>query len=143
MSSITEITARAKYFQNQLDNLRKSGMLSRAEHSRYVKEVEEDFNLRHCKRVLGSKRSEMKSVQVSAEYVHRLLEAQSYRCAITGHPLVFPKSLAPNREPKPNDPSLDRIDNSKGYEQGNVRWVVLSKNLEKNRWTDEEVFTTT
>jgi len=37
-----------------------------------------------------------------------------------------------------NDHSIDRIDNSKGYIEGNVQWVHKLANLMKNKFTDEE-----
>ena len=35
--------------------------------------------------------------------------------------------------------SLDRIDNSKGYVQGNVRFVSVMFNFARNKFSDEEV----
>jgi hypothetical protein len=35
-------------------------------------------------------------------------------------------------------PSLDRIDNSKGYERGNVRFTVQWANLKRSFLTDEQ-----
>lgn len=35
--------------------------------------------------------------------------------------------------------SLDRIDNSKGYVQGNVRWVSVMYNFARNKFSDEDV----
>lgn len=41
--------------------------------------------------------------------------------------------------PKPNGMTLDRIDNTKGYEPGNVRWATASEQLEntRNSWLVE------
>ena len=39
----------------------------------------------------------------------------------------------------PNTASLDRIDNSKGYIKGNIRWVSRSINYMKNDMSDDMV----
>ena len=38
-----------------------------------------------------------------------------------------------------NSASLDRIDNDKGYEEGNVRWICMRANRVKGTATDEEI----
>ena len=38
-----------------------------------------------------------------------------------------------------NSASLDRIDNEKGYEKGNVRWICMRANRVKGTATDEEI----
>lgn len=50
---------------------------------------------------------------------------QSGACALTGLPLSFDRG--------DQTASLDRIDNSKGYEVGNVHWVHKDVNLMKNK----------
>jgi len=39
----------------------------------------------------------------------------------------------------PWKPSLDRIDNTKGYVEGNVRFVVSMANMCRNKFDDEDV----
>lgn len=42
-------------------------------------------------------------------------------------------------EQDPSNASLDRIDNSKGYIEGNVRFVALMANLARQSFTDEQM----
>lgn len=58
---------------------------------------------------------------ITIEYVDGLLEKQSFRCALTGWPIVVDDTA-----------SLDRIDSGKGYEAGNVQWVHKDVNIAKN-----------
>lgn len=41
--------------------------------------------------------------------------------------------------PSPWNASLDRIDNAKGYIQGNVRFITVMANLARSTFTDEQV----
>lgn len=52
-----------------------------------------------------------------------LVEFQSYECALSGIPLIF------NGDFNQITASLDRIDNSKGYEVGNIQWVHKEINM--------------
>jgi hypothetical protein len=62
--------------------------------------------------------------------IQRLLLDQNYLCPVTGHVLepVFDG---------PWQPSIDRIDNAKGYEPGNMRVVALIANLAMNVWGEK------
>ena len=60
-------------------------------------------------------------------------------CPILGIPLFIrqgSKELGKN----PNNPSLDRIDSSKGYIEGNVQWVTYQANLNKHVMTMEQLY---
>jgi len=59
------------------------------------------------------------------------------RCAVSGIPFDFTKVGDVKRAPY--QPSLDRIDNSKGYTQDNIRIVCLAVNIAMSDW-GEEVF---
>lgn len=73
---------------------------------------------------------------LSWEDVKTIIEKQDYKCALIGLPLNRIKSRAWD----PLTPSLDRIDNSKGYELGNIRWVCLWANIARHNWTDQEFY---
>lgn len=60
-------------------------------------------------------------------------QVMSDRCAITGVKLDL------SCTGMPLSPSIDRIDNSKGYEPGNIRITSLLYNLMRNKWSDELV----
>jgi hypothetical protein len=52
-----------------------------------------------------------------------LAEFQLFKCALSGIPLIF------NGDFNQITASLDRIDNSKGYEIGNIQWVHKEINM--------------
>lgn len=57
-------------------------------------------------------------------------------CAYTGEKFVL--STTDNGTPKPNYPTLERIDNNKGYEIGNCIWVCHNANFLKSKWEDDQ-----
>lgn len=66
---------------------------------------------------------------VSKEYLWSLYETQNKKCAITRDDI-----------PKIEDASLDRIDSSKPYIEGNVQWVTKQANLSKHVMSMNELF---
>lgn len=76
---------------------------------------------------------------VSNEYLAELLEKQNMKCALSGIDLcVSNYSLGSKRGREESTISLDRIDSSKGYIEGNVQWVHKSINIMKSTLTQEE-----
>lgn len=73
---------------------------------------------------------------VTVEYLWRLWESQGSRCALSGTPIDLPANLGTPAVTAATA-SLDRIDNSKGYIEGNVRWVHKVVNIMRNTLTDE------
>lgn len=69
---------------------------------------------------------------ISLEYVWDLYEKQNRKCALSGVDLSF------SNKTKTTTASLDRIDNSKGYIEGNVQWVHKWINIMRNVLTCEE-----
>ena len=64
---------------------------------------------------------------ITIEYASEIFIKQDKKCAMTGLPLIFKKSQDINRTA-----SLDRIDSSKGYVEGNVQWVHKDINIMKS-----------
>jgi len=62
---------------------------------------------------------------------------KDYRCPVLGITLDF--ITEKKFKPMPNSPSLDRIDNDKGYVKGNVVWVSNKVNLIKSVSTVDEL----
>ena len=77
----------------------------------------------------GSKGRSPLRFEVSIEYLWELFLSQNKCCSLTGLPLEFRRKT--HDEPQPA--SLDRIDSSKGYIEGNVQWVHKDINLMKGR----------
>ncbi len=67
--------------------------------------------------------------EVSIEYLWNLFQEQKQICAITGDYI-----------PNIKEASLDRIDSSKGYIEGNVQWATQQANLSKHVMTMEQLY---
>jgi hypothetical protein len=85
-------------------------------------------------------RQRNKDFHLTLEYLKELWESQDGICPFTGFELE-----ARTYDGKSDNPlnirsaSLDRIDNSKGYVKGNVRFVSVMFNFARNKFSDEEV----
>ena len=66
-------------------------------------------------------------LSVTIEYIWQLFLDQDRKCALSGKPLVF-------KERRGSTASLDRINNSKGYVEGNVQWLHRDVNLMKHAY---------
>lgn len=65
---------------------------------------------------------------LSIEYLCGLFNSQRGLCALTGEPIYLDSTA-----------SIDRIDNTKGYEVGNVWWTTKTSNRLKNNYSMEEL----
>jgi len=74
-------------------------------------------------------------VSIDAQYLIDLWGIQKGICALTGEHLTY---LSGEGRILTNG-SVDRIDPSRGYEDGNIRWVCLQANVMKYTLTDEEL----
>lgn len=72
---------------------------------------------------------------ITIDYAQKLLELQNFKCALSGVKLI---SNILNRKSSLNTASLDRIDSTKGYIEGNVQWVHKDVNFMKQDNTDED-----
>ena len=80
-----------------------------------------------------------KQVGVSLEYLKKLWQRQEGRCPYTGWELKTPRNTSNKGPVTPDMASLDRIDNSKGYVEGNVQFVCFMAQLAKNRFLDADL----
>ena len=72
---------------------------------------------------------------ISMQYVWDLYEKQNRRCALSNIEIVFEKR---SHHCINQTASLDRIDNSKGYIEGNVQWVHKMVNRMKSVFDQED-----
>lgn len=70
-------------------------------------------------------------MNVSFEYIANLFKEQNGRCALSGVKINFTDVVSYNRRKSNRSASLDRIDSSKGYIEGNVHWVHVTPNFMK------------
>jgi hypothetical protein len=86
------------------------------------------------------KRFSRKSCEVTPEYLKDLFDRQDGKCPLTGWDMVLPESTSGWKSGnKPENASLDRVDNDKGYIEGNVRFVALIANMARQAYTDKQV----
>jgi hypothetical protein len=74
---------------------------------------------------------------VDIEYIWDLFLSQNKKCALTGIELYFPIN-SKDLDSGAWNASLDRIDNDKGYIEGNVQWVHKHINIMK--WVHTEKY---
>lgn len=86
--------------------------------------------------LVGAKKRKLE-VSVDQEYCRLLYRQQDGKCALTGVPLHVGRSVREFRAGL-NTASLDRIDSSRGYIEGNVQWVHKAINNMKQGLTQEE-----
>lgn len=87
----------------------------------------------YTKKIRSSKRRKI-LFNVSIEYLWDLFLKQNRQCALTGVKLYF----GPWSKPSLTNASIDRIDSSKGYIEGNVWWVHKDINYMKSSHTVEK-----
>jgi len=75
---------------------------------------------------------------VDIEYVWQLFLDQEKKCKLSGMPLQLSKYSKKSKDWFETTASLDRIDSSKGYVQGNLQWVHKLVNIMKQDMTDKE-----
>jgi hypothetical protein len=84
---------------------------------------------------LGAKKRN-KSFSLTPEYIWELYKKQNGKCALSGLPISFIEEGKNLSESKGNA-SLDRIDSSLGYIEGNVQWTHKHINSMKNEYSAE------
>jgi len=69
-------------------------------------------------------------IAITAEYAYEVFTQQNKKCAISGVDINLVSYY--RRDCKDQTASLDRIDNTKGYEKGNIQWVHKQVNIIRN-----------
>lgn len=79
-------------------------------------------------------------MNITVKYLKQLWDTQNGICPFTGWNLLLPKCTNHAWEVStPMNASLDRIDNSKGYIEGNVRFVSYMANLARQSFKDDQL----
>ena len=100
------------------------------------------FERPYFNRVLGQIKNRAKKkfpdklFNITTDYLEEIFPHKDLRCPVLNHQL---KVNTEGRGSSPYSPSLDRIDNDKGYEIGNVIWVCNKVNVIKNYSTPDEI----
>ena len=77
---------------------------------------------------------------ITLEYLKELWEQQGGLCPFTGWELLLPKGSSYSGDPDSMyRASIDRLDNSKGYVIGNIRFISVIANYCRNTFTDDQV----
>ena len=72
-------------------------------------------------------------LSITKEYVWDLYLKQERKCKLSGVEIKFPTK----HKDKSYTVSLDRIDSSKGYIEGNVQWVHKDINMMKRTYNND------
>jgi hypothetical protein len=76
---------------------------------------------------------------LTVQFLKQLWEEQRGICPFTGWKLILPKDSEEFENKNIANASIDRIDNSLGYMQGNVRFISVMANFARQTYSDEEL----
>ena len=82
-----------------------------------------ELGLKQFNRIRNNAKTRKIFFNISIEYLWSLVEKQNKKCALSNQELSFSSGKG--------NASLDRIDSSQGYINGNVQWVTKDINLMK------------
>ena len=122
-------------------NLPKKNWDSSGEHiSKFCGNRKDEYsNFRWYIKVMNNKTRSQKSNSVDLKYLKKIWDKQGGICPISGMELI-PRTHSNCKEKiQINHASIDRIDNSKGYEVNNIRFVSVMANYARNTFSDEDL----
>lgn len=90
--------------------------------------------LKSCRMRTKTAKNKKEECDLDLIYLKELWEKQNGKCLLTGVDLKLESGYNKNYQA-----SLDRIDSSKGYIKGNVRYISVSANWLKNNLNDDHV----
>jgi hypothetical protein len=88
--------------------------------------------------VRNSARRRAHEFNISKELLQSILEKQEFKCALSKVPIFVGHIEKKDRKNIKWSGSLDRIDSSKGYIEGNVQWLHKDVNWMKQDYSQEE-----
>lgn len=104
------------------DNQKLNGRMS----SRAIQKIKRGAQVRRIK------------LELDNNYLTKLMESQGGKCAISGVDIGFADTIVSSKRGG-DTASLDRIDSSIGYVEGNVQWVHKTVNIMKQRMTNSQL----
>jgi len=78
-------------------------------------------------------------MNLTLEYLKELWEKQKGCCVFSNNKLILPENCEGWKDISPRSASLDRINNSIGYVQGNVRYISFMANIARRNFSDNQV----
>lgn len=85
-------------------------------------------------------KSKNEMCDLDLQYLKELWDKQNGICPFTAWKLILPKNTSKTWENRnPANASLDRINNSKGYIKGNVRFISYMANIARNNFSDQQL----
>ena len=123
------MTASEFYNKNKAIQCKNCAAIERGKASKIKNGVVGDLDANKYGKIKRTAEHRNIEFNVSQEYLWELYENQNKLCAITNDPIL-----------DINKASLDRIDSSIGYIEGNVQWVTKQANLSKHVMSMEELY---
>lgn len=81
----------------------------------------------------SSRGEKSQKILVSVDYVYDVGEFQGWECALSGYPLAFTRggTMFGGKWCNPKSCTIDRIDSTKGYVEGNIQLICWDVNFLK------------
>lgn len=92
------------------------------------------------KRAKTRDRDKGRKCDIDEEFIIQLYERQKGCCALTGIPISVNEDLASDNPRSAFGPSIDRINNRRGYEPDNVQITLVIANIAKSDFADVDFF---
>ena len=106
---------------------------------KYTRQSDSLSNFRsYMKNIIKNSKYRNKEYDVDLKYLKDLWESQNGICPFTNKKLLI-RTHSNKDKKNPYQASIDRIDNTKGYIKGNIRFVSLMFNYARNNFSDNEV----
>ena len=99
-----------------------------------LKTGSKDISGTYMSHIISSAKKRQKEFNLTIEYLQDLWDKQNGICAISGVPI----NMINKKRFNDQTASLDRVDSSIGYVEGNVQWVHKKINIMKTTLSDEE-----
>lgn len=107
--------------------------------TKYIRQPDKYSNFRwYIKNVIKNSKKRNQTYDVDLEYLSDIWKKQNGICPFTKQKLEL-RTHSDKEKANPYSASLDRIDNTKGYIRGNIRFVSLIFNYARNTFSDDDV----